>query len=263
MRRPISLAPWAFLLLAPLAAAQVPKAEPGLLKRHAALVAEYDSAFQKYREEQKKITSSDEYRELRASRDVEGLRALMAKLVSPDAAFYPRFAELAEAAAGTQVEVAARLWMLSHTRDAEARRTNVETLVERFPDEHFWLPHLRMVSFALGLEKGGEILAKFATNSPHEDIRIMARYLRATSMLRNRASSDEDKAAARAEFGAIVREHPDSIPAMQIQGPEFIEKHLQIGMVAPDIEGEDLEGVPFKLSDYRGKVVVLDFWGDW
>ena len=40
-------------------------------------------------------------------------------------------------------------------------------------------------------------------------------------------------------------------------------RHLRIGRVAPDIEGEDLDGVNFKLSDYRGKVVVLDFWGDW
>ena len=38
---------------------------------------------------------------------------------------------------------------------------------------------------------------------------------------------------------------------------------LEIGKVAPDIEAEDLNGVTFKLSDYRGKVVVLDFWGDW
>jgi cytochrome oxidase Cu insertion factor (SCO1/SenC/PrrC family) len=37
----------------------------------------------------------------------------------------------------------------------------------------------------------------------------------------------------------------------------------QIGQVAPDIEGEDLDGTKFKLSDYRGKVVVVDFWGDW
>ena len=26
---------------------------------------------------------------------------------------------------------------------------------------------------------------------------------------------------------------------------------------------EDLAGVEFKLSDYRGKVVFLDFWGHW
>lgn len=40
-------------------------------------------------------------------------------------------------------------------------------------------------------------------------------------------------------------------------------RHLAIGMVAPEIEGEDVEGENFKLSDYRGKVVMLDFWGDW
>jgi hypothetical protein len=40
-------------------------------------------------------------------------------------------------------------------------------------------------------------------------------------------------------------------------------QHLGIGMEAPDIEGEDAEGTHFKLSDYRGKVVLLDFWGNW
>ncbi|MDP6424698.1 MAG: redoxin domain-containing protein [Planctomycetota bacterium] len=34
-------------------------------------------------------------------------------------------------------------------------------------------------------------------------------------------------------------------------------------MAAPDIVGKDIDGHTFKLSDYRGKVVVLDFWGDW
>ncbi len=40
-------------------------------------------------------------------------------------------------------------------------------------------------------------------------------------------------------------------------------EHLQVGMVAPEIDGADEDGVPFKLSDYRGKVVALDFWGFW
>ena len=40
-------------------------------------------------------------------------------------------------------------------------------------------------------------------------------------------------------------------------------KALNIGKVAPEIEAEDIDGEKFKLSDYRGKVVVLDFWGDW
>jgi hypothetical protein len=40
-------------------------------------------------------------------------------------------------------------------------------------------------------------------------------------------------------------------------------RELAIGKVAPDIVGEDIQGVPMKLGDFRGKVVLLDFWGDW
>lgn len=40
-------------------------------------------------------------------------------------------------------------------------------------------------------------------------------------------------------------------------------RNLAIGMTAPDIEGTDVEGQAFRLSEYRGKVVVLDFWGFW
>ncbi len=37
-------------------------------------------------------------------------------------------------------------------------------------------------------------------------------------------------------------------------------RHLSVGKEAPDIEGEDQDGKRFKLSDYRGKVVLLYFW---
>jgi len=37
----------------------------------------------------------------------------------------------------------------------------------------------------------------------------------------------------------------------------------KVGQDAPEIQGADLDGAPFKLSDYRGKVVMLAFWGDW
>ena len=33
--------------------------------------------------------------------------------------------------------------------------------------------------------------------------------------------------------------------------------------VAPEIEGESVDGRTLKLSDYRGKVVVLSFWASW
>ena len=36
-----------------------------------------------------------------------------------------------------------------------------------------------------------------------------------------------------------------------------------IGRTAPEIEGHDFDGKPFKLSDYRGRVIVLSFSGHW
>ncbi len=40
----------------------------------------------------------------------------------------------------------------------------------------------------------------------------------------------------------------------------FAIRNLSVGRQALEIEGEDQDGVRFKLSDYRGKVVLLDFW---
>lgn len=40
-------------------------------------------------------------------------------------------------------------------------------------------------------------------------------------------------------------------------------QNLSIGKTAPEINGEDIDGGKLKLSDYRGKVILLDFWGHW
>ena len=40
-------------------------------------------------------------------------------------------------------------------------------------------------------------------------------------------------------------------------------RRLGVGNVAQEIEGENLEGRRMRLSDYRGKVVVLTFWATW
>ena len=45
--------------------------------------------------------------------------------------------------------------------------------------------------------------------------------------------------------------------------PDGLDVAAEVGKLAPEISGVDLDGVPFKLSDYRGKVVMLDFYGDW
>jgi len=40
-------------------------------------------------------------------------------------------------------------------------------------------------------------------------------------------------------------------------------RHLSAGKLALEIEGADQDGRPFRLSDYRGKVVLLYFWSEY
>ena len=47
------------------------------------------------------------------------------------------------------------------------------------------------------------------------------------------------------------------------KGELFVLRNLATGKTAPDIAGEDGDSKNFKLSDYRGKVVILDFWANW
>jgi hypothetical protein len=47
------------------------------------------------------------------------------------------------------------------------------------------------------------------------------------------------------------------------KGELFELRYLSVGKEVPDVKGEDADGKEFKLSDYRGKVVMLDFWGHW
>jgi thiol-disulfide isomerase/thioredoxin len=44
---------------------------------------------------------------------------------------------------------------------------------------------------------------------------------------------------------------------------KYILNNLTVGKVLPDVEVQDLEGKKVKISDMRGKVVVLDIWATW
>ena len=66
----------------------------------------------------------------------------------------------------------------------------------------------------------------------------------------------------------LFAEHADLIingrnVTKSIKAKREAEEKLAIGKVAPEIIGKDVDGKEMKLSDYRGKIVVLDFWGDW
>ena len=67
-------------------------------------------------------------------------------------------------------------------------------------------------------------------------------------------------------FEDLIANHADVAKgsyAKSAKGALFEIRHLQVGMTVPEVSGEDIDGKTMKLSEYRGKVVVIDFWGDW
>jgi hypothetical protein len=69
-------------------------------------------------------------------------------------------------------------------------------------------------------------------------------------------------ARAAERFGEVELPYGGTVAATAKS--EMLEiRTLSIGMQAPDIEGEDQDGGQFKLSDYRGKVVLLYFWSEY
>jgi hypothetical protein len=59
---------------------------------------------------------------------------------------------------------------------------------------------------------------------------------------------------------ADVKLSEDALVGERATAELFELRHLRIGKEAPDIVGEDQDGAQFRLSEYRGKVVLLDFW---
>ncbi len=96
-------------------------------------------------------------------------------------------------------------------------------------------------------------------------------------MIVGRRPTDQERkellAEARTYFDQVVREYPDVLSAdgtFRLADKAKAElvwidqiPRLKVGQVAPRIIGEDLDGQPLNLDQYRGKVVVLCFWATW
>ena len=64
-----------------------------------------------------------------------------------------------------------------------------------------------------------------------------------------------------AHLDGVARRYP--LHADAAAGARLMVRQLTVGKVAPDIVGVDLAGAPLRLSDHRGRVVVLIFGAEW
>jgi hypothetical protein len=110
------------------------------------------------------------------------------------------------------------------------------------------------------------ILRAVVAKSSNATVKGQATYALAKNIMRG--GTQEQNKEAEQLLASVVSDYGDvsvgrGTLGQMAEGDLFELQHLQIGMTAPEIEGEDIDGEQFKLTDYRGKVVVLDFWGDW
>ncbi|MCP4098260.1 MAG: redoxin domain-containing protein [Planctomycetaceae bacterium] len=156
------------------------------------------------------------------------------------------------------------MWVTMNMAGSDAGTKAMDTLFEKYIDNE------KMANLCGVLAQGrmpvknvDKKLEQLIEESPHKAVRASA-----TMAL---AKTVKDETRAEELYESLIANYGDLTSPMT-RGKTFKEaadnalfqlKYLSIGKVAPDIEGEDLDGVAFKLSDYRGKVVVLDFWGDW
>lgn len=217
------------------------------------ILDEYDDAMLAFREAYEAAAQADKgkiYQELYPQADDYAVRLL----------------SVAQRFAKTDVAADALAWVAARTRGDNATKA-----IDQLVADHFESEKMAEVCMSFPRDDAGKgLLERLVAESPHRTVQGMATYALASrvappydaskpwpekeeylGLMRTIAAEYADVAYRDGTLGAIA------------EGGIFQVERLQIGMEVPDIEGEDIDGVPFQLSDYRGKVVLLDFWGHW
>lgn len=211
--------------------------------------------------------------------------------------FAKRFLKLAEQYPQDSTAVDALLWVVGNVRGKSDTTRALELLTsQHIQDEKLGTAGKQIANArSIAAEK---LLRTALEESPHEEVRAHACYHLAS--LLDLESSLVEQLKAQPELAARVLQYYGkeygahlaslALPALEKEREQVYERmheafpdaevddiklgafaekmlfrirYLSIGNVAPEIDGEDIDGNRFKLSDYRGKVVMLTFWGHW
>jgi peroxiredoxin len=101
-------------------------------------------------------------------------------------------------------------------------------------------------------------------NHKNEKTDDVAQILFLKAMLYQEVLNDASKGDALIK--QLERDFPDSAPAKRIKQQaeaKKIQDSLVEGSHFPDFDMKDTEGKPLSIANYKGKVVLLDFWATW
>lgn len=192
---------------------------------------------------------------------------------SRDTEFMPLYRAFAEQHAGTDEALSASLWLLRNTwseREAGTMNTSAEKIVRSLLAKYSDSARLGEV-----LEYDWTLAAPFQKEvcelmraSKHEAVRAAGTLKLAKRKLRSKEVEEKRLGEQllreiEAQYAQLKYKYTTYGAMAKAQLNPHPRDALKIGATAPDIQGFDADGKPFKLADYRGKVVVLDFWGGW
>jgi thiol-disulfide isomerase/thioredoxin len=185
------------------------------------------------------------------------------------AGFAPRFFALAVKNVKDEAAPDPLMWILINAPQSPEMPKAVRMLENQFLHSPRLKPKLQALHTpAPEIE---HFLAAVISKNPDKDTQGIACYALAL-LLKEQAGDDQPKLRQEAIglFDRCLTKYGDC--PLGNKGPTLAERcrpilfemrNLVIGKVVPDIAGEDLDGNKFKLSDYRGQVVMLSYWATW
>ena len=167
---------------------------------------------------------------------------------------------------GSDAAFNAAEWILLNTPDGPA----VEKAAAVILREHVRRPDLASLCQGMARMRHrcvGELLGAILKENPEREVRAVACFTLATLRKAACKYGQDKQLTAEAEklFGQVISEFSQAGPI----GADLSTKartelselqRLTIGKAAPDFEGTDLQGQRLKLSEQRGKPVIVVFW---
>ncbi len=248
-----------------------------------ALFAEYDAASAAFYEKYGAAKTEEE-------------RAEVAKTYPDASKWFPQLLAIGEEHTGTNGAVRALIWIVEHSQGTEEPSVLAR---EYLMNDYLLHPNIGPLCDVLSSRLDAaseEALRRILAENPERGPQGRAAYALAKLLMQkadlarrsgDQKGGDERKGSGKANdartatldpakleqeaeslYEKVVEEYADVAGSRgklgALASAELFERrNLLIGKTAPDIAGEDTDGTPFKLSDYKGKVVMLDFWGNW
>jgi len=145
-------------------------------------------------------------------------------------------------------------WWYRKARVEDHEDVVLRLILENFAEAEFIEEHIHKLPYDL----------------PHAEIEKYLRSILASNTFDTAEGEKAEmvKAELKSLKDTLLTKHADEeningIKLTELVEAQEFESKLQIGKPVPDIVDQDLGGVEFKLSDYRGKVTMISFWGFW